>query len=124
MKSQFFELADALTRELKRDEVLLCSLSAERSDFVRFNHARVRQAGTVEQRYLSLRLVRARRQASANITLAGATDDLESARHALERLRGVLAQLPEDPWLLIAEEPHSTTTERRARIPRTTDVVE
>ena len=51
MKAQFFELAEALITTLHKDETLLLTLSAETSDFVRFNHARVRQAGTVEQRH-------------------------------------------------------------------------
>ena len=124
MKSQFFDLADALCRELRRDEALLCHMSAERSAFVRFNEALVRQAGTVEQRYFSIRLIGTQRQASANIALAGNADDFDRARAALERVRAVLTQLPEDPWLLIAEAPHSTSTERRGRIPRAEDVVE
>ena len=72
MKDQFFTLAERLCEELHADEVLLCSLSAEVSDFVRFNHSRVRQAGRVEQRYVSLRLIRSQRQAYATLALAGA----------------------------------------------------
>lgn len=124
MKSAFFDLSDALARSLRQDEVLLCHLSAERSDFVRFNKALVRQAGTIEQRYVSLRLIRARRQASANVALAGNAADLELARSTLQRLREVLNPLPEDPWLSIAEEPKSSSIERRGRIPLAEEVVE
>ncbi|HUP94599.1 MAG TPA: metallopeptidase TldD-related protein [Burkholderiales bacterium] len=124
MKSDFFELVQRLCANLARDETLLCSLAGERSDFVRFNHARVRQAGTIEQRYLSMRLVRARRQAYASIALAGGADDFALARATLEQLRGILAHLPEDPWLLISEEPNSTDVERRGRIPQPEDVVQ
>ena len=116
MKSQFYELAARLERELAPTETLLCNLSAERSDFVRFNQARVRQAGSVEQRYLNLRLVRARRQASATITLAGDGDDAALARHTLGRLREALGELPEDPWLLINETPQSSEVERRGAL--------
>ena len=45
MKAQFFELVDTLSGELRAGETLLCTLSGEKSDFIRFNHARVRQAG-------------------------------------------------------------------------------
>src|SRR5258706_7992285 len=79
MKEQFFGLAARLEKALAAGETLLCNLSAERSDFVRFNKALVRQAGSVEQSYLSLRLVRERRQASATIALAGNSDDLAPA---------------------------------------------
>src|SRR6266540_2701677 len=104
VQNHFFALADAICSEGAAGETLLCSLSAERSDFVRFNHARVRQAGTVEQRFLTLRLVHARRQASATLSLGGDDGDLALARAALPKLRESLKQLPEDPWLLIAED--------------------
>ena len=123
MKSWFFELVDSLCAGLHAGEVLLCYLSAERSDFVRFNHARVRQAGTVEQRYVTLRLIRDRRQASALVALAGERADGDIARSAIARLRETLAQLPEDPLLLYAEEPRSTSTERRGRLPDAQEVV-
>jgi len=116
MKDAFFELTDSLNRGLRPGEVLLCALAAERSDFVRFNRARVRQPGSVAQRYLTLRLVRERRQASATLALAGHAEDVERARAAIARLRDALAQLPEDPWLLLAETPRSTTTERRGAL--------
>ena len=38
-------------------EVLLASLNGETSDFVRFNHAAVRQAGSVQQQSLSVDLI-------------------------------------------------------------------
>ena len=116
MKEAFFDLAGALTRELRGDEVLLSELAAERSDFVRFNRGRVRQPGSVEQRYLSLRLVRERRQASATLAIRGGSGDLEHARAALDRLRDAVATLPEDPWLLIAETPHSSDSVRRGAL--------
>src|SRR5690349_18528985 len=94
LKSQFFNLTERLCRELHPDEVLLCSISAERSDFVRFNRARVRQAGTVEQRYLTLRLIRAQRQAYATLALSDASQDVALCRDALASLRGELVQLP------------------------------
>lgn len=115
MKARFFELAEALARELQPDELLLCNFSGERSDFVRFNHGRLRQAGSVEQGYLSLRLIRAHRQAAA--TLALGADDLARARELIAGLRAVLADLPEDPWLLVNETPQSSETERRGRLP-------
>jgi predicted Zn-dependent protease len=116
VNEQFFELADRLASELRSGEILLCNLAAERSDFVRFAQGRVRQAGSVEQRSLSLRLVRGRRQAAASLSVSGNGDDLDLGRRALARLRDALPDLPEDPWLLIAEEPHSTFTERRGAL--------
>jgi predicted Zn-dependent protease len=114
MKGRFFELAKRLGRVLKAGETLLCEFSGERSDFVRFNRGKVRQAGSVEQGYVSLRLIRARRQTSA--TLALGSDDFGASRTALDQLRGVLEDLPEDPWLLVSEAPRSTAAERRGAL--------
>ena len=112
MRERFTELSGALEKELRPGEVLLSNLSAERSDFVRFNRGRVRQAGTVEQAYLTLRLAHERRQAQATLPLG----DVDAARAALLHLRDSLAGLPADPLFLINEEPRSTTTARRGRL--------
>ena len=54
MQERFYELVDHVTGLLQGEEVLLASFSGERSDFIRFNNARVRQAGNVVQRALTL----------------------------------------------------------------------
>ena len=123
MKAAFFELAERLARELRADELLLCGFAGERSDFVRFNRGKVRQAGSVAQRSLILRLVRNRRQASASIEIAGSAEDLELSRRALARVREALDSVPEDPWLLINETPQSSADERPAPLPPAESVV-
>lgn len=124
MKDRFFELAAQMERALQTGEVLLLGLDAERSDFVRFNHGRVRQAGSVEQRTLEVRLLRAGRQASATLELGESGGDFELARESLAPLREALDELPEDPWLLINEVPASTDTARRGALPAPDTVVE
>jgi len=124
MKDRFFELAARMERALRRDETLLLGLDAERSDFVRFNHGRVRQAGSVEQRTLEVRLLRAGRQASATLELGEAERDSELAGEALAPLREALDELPEDPWLLINDTPASTDSARRGALPAADAVVE
>jgi predicted Zn-dependent protease len=124
LKAPFFDLAGRLASDLRADELLLCNLGAERSDFVRFNQAKVRQAGSVEQRSLSVRLVRGRRQASATIRIGGTREDLELARGALARLRDSMEQLPEDPWLLINEAPQSSDSGRRGALAPAESVVQ
>jgi len=114
VKARFFELSERLGRELRAREMLLCEFSGERSDFVRFNRGKVRQAGSVEQAYVSLRLIRERRQASAMFALG--RDGLEDARASLSQLRGIVEELPEDPWLLVNEVPCSTSSERRGAL--------
>src|SRR5205085_12082297 len=89
-----------------------------------FNKALVRQAGSVEQGYLSLRLVSEGRQAQATVALAGNNADLEVGKSAIGRLRDALVDLPPDPLLLINEEPQSTSTQRRGKLPSAATVVE
>ena len=120
MRERFSELSGTLEKELKAGEVLLCNLSAERSDFVRFNRGLVRQAGTVEQGYLTLRLARDKRQAQATIPLG----DVDAAKAALSLVRESLAGLPADPLFLINEELRSTSSERRGRLAPAHVVVE
>lgn len=124
MKPHFFELFDRLSRELRPGETLLCGFGGERSDFVRFNRGRARQAGSVEQRSLSLRLVRASRQASATVQLAGTAEDGKVLRSVLAGVRDALEGLPEDPWLLINETPRSGSSERRGTLAPAQSVVE
>jgi len=125
LKAHFFELSERLAREVRAGEILLCNFGGERSDFVRFNRGKVRQGGSVEQRSLSLRLIHAGRQVSASLELAGEAGDYELARTILAKLRGdSLAGLPEDPWLLINEEPRSTDHERRGALASAEAVVE
>ena len=123
MKEHFLSIRNSLQKVLQAGEILLCSFSGERSDFVRFNHGRVRQAGSVEQGSLSLRLVRERRQASGSLTLAGNGIDLDNANGMLARVREALDGLPEDPWILVSETPQSTSSERRGRLPLPESVI-
>ncbi|MFP6685048.1 MAG: metallopeptidase TldD-related protein [Polyangiaceae bacterium] len=121
----FYSLADALIDAIQEAEVLLLSISAERSDFVRFNHARVRQAGRVEQATLSIELVRGKRHASANITLCGdPKQDLQRSITALRILREQLPSLPEDPHLLYSTNVQSTTQLGEDHLPEAADAID
>ena len=101
MQTYFYELVDFLNAQLVRDEVQLTHFYAEESDFVRFNHNAVRQAGAVEQRGLDLTLIRGQRHSSSSVTIAGERS-LDRARlsAALDGLRERLLVVPEDPFLL------------------------
>lgn len=120
MKARFFELSELLFKGLEGKEVLLCNFGGERSDFVRFNQAKVRQAGSVEQSAITLRLLRGQRQASATVT----GNEIEDLKSMLARLRETLDALPDDPWLLINEKPQSTSSERRGVLAPAQSVVD
>lgn len=109
MQEYFYQLADALTALLQGEEIYTCTLSAEDSDFVRFNRSAVRQAGTVMQRFLSLTLIDGRRHASGEVSLSGDfTVDRPRVTRLLITLREQLPHLPTDPHLLYATEVHSS----------------
>ena len=76
MQEGFFSLADFLATQTRGGEIFTCWFAGEQSDFVRFNHGKVRQAGSVEQRHVTLRLIRDGRHASQSIALAGGLGDL------------------------------------------------
>lgn len=124
MRDEFFSLADFLTGQMAGGEIFTASFSGEHSDFVRFNHGKVRQAGNVQQRHLSLRLIRDGRHASHSLALTGGIEDLEHTKSALGELRGVLANLPADPYLFYATEVRSSENTRRGSIPPTEQLVD
>ena len=93
----FFDLTHRLTQFLRGDEVLLCNLDGEASDFVRLNGNRVRQAGGLRAWRLSLDLIEGRRQAQASCDLSGDLDeDLARARGLMARLEPAPGE-PQDP---------------------------
>lgn len=101
MQNAFYELADYLNAKLQTDEVFLATFSGEESDFVRINHAQVRQAGSVSQRYMTIDLIRGQRHAKATFTLSGQADaDRQRVDATLAGLRDQLPHVPEDPYLL------------------------
>ena len=118
MQEYFDELTSFATSQLQGDEILTASFSAEDSDFVRFNHAAVRQAGKVVQRNLGLRLILGRRHASSNTTLTG-DPELDRARvtEELRTLRDLLPQLPEDPYLLYSTDARSSEAHGEDALP-------
>jgi predicted Zn-dependent protease len=108
--ARFLDLARHLDDSLRPGEDHTLWLQGEESDFVRFNHGRVRQPGTVRQDELTLRLIRGQRHASADLTLSGEeAEDRDRVDAALARLRARVEELPEDPHLLWATEGESLT---------------
>lgn len=125
VEAHFLELAQALDRAVGAGERYTAWLEAERSDFVRMNRGKVRQAGHVEQRYLRVRLIAGARHAEHALTLTGdAAADARTAVDALSGLRSALPELAEDPHLLLPTVVTSTRSVRGSALPRSGDVVE
>lgn len=120
MQDAFYRLADALIVGLSGDEVLICGYSGEDSDYVRFNHGAIRQAGSVRQQTMSMDLIRGRRHAEASVTLSGDFDaDFARLRSVLAGLRERLPLLPEDPYLNYATDVKSSDRHSENVLPET-----
>ncbi len=125
MQDYFYSLSDALFSKLQSDEQLLLGFAGEDSDFVRLNHNRIRQAGSVAQRSLSLDLIKGKRHAQASIELAGEQElDMEQLDITLKKLREQRELLPEDPYLVFAEEINNTEYHHDNKTINSQDAVE
>lgn len=125
MQNAFFALADVVAANIKADEGFLARFSGETSDFVRFNRSAVRQAGAVEQRYLTLELFNGRRHAAQVLSLSGsAAEDAAKAKASLNALREVLRDTPEDPHFLVNTTPQSTTRVLPGTLPTADEAVD
>jgi predicted Zn-dependent protease len=102
-----------VTRSARADEVLVVQVRAEASDFIRFNHGRVRQAGHVERVQLLVRLIDTSRRVSSQavITVSPPATNTAVLDEALAKLRETNAVMPADPWL--SWHPQAWTLEQR-----------
>jgi len=118
MKQRFFDLADYSIGQLRGTETLLVGFCGEASDFIRFNHARVRQAGSVTQAFLRLTLIDHGRRLHTSLSVAfEEQSDHAAIRSAIQAMRAELPSLPADPLLLYATAVNSSNLERRGELP-------
>ena len=125
MRELFTDLVKHANAQLLGSEVLLCNFSGEESDFVRFNHGRVRQPMTVRQALIELTLIRGKTRSAITLTLSGQTaSDQERVSAAIRSLRDDLAVLPEDPYLLYSSEAGQTERVSTGKPPEPAQVIE
>jgi predicted Zn-dependent protease len=125
MQSYFYQLADFIGTRIQDNETYLAYLSAEDSNFVRFNKSAVRQAGSVKQSMLTLSLINGQRRAESRLTLSGvAENDQPLVAAALETLRRDLGELPEDPYLLFNTSPQSSERIGDSQLPSDADMLD
>lgn len=118
MRAYFDSLASTVFAALDPAETATVWLAGESSDFIRFNHGKVRQAGQVRQCYLSLQLVLGRKQVTQTVTLSHVADeDRASLLGVLAELRAALADVADDPYLLLNTAPQSTEHAEANRLP-------
>jgi predicted Zn-dependent protease len=118
VQTYFDELITWATSQLQGSEVLTASLSGEDSDFVRFNHGDVRQAGSVRQREVLVDLIEGTSHAQGSIQLAqDASVDRARLARTLEGLRETRGLVPPDPYLSYATEVNSSERVHRGAVP-------
>ncbi len=104
LERAFYQLADYLIDSLHYGEYLTISLASERSQFTRFNHAKVRQSGLVADGNVTISLIYNQREAYAEFPFTSDRSiDIAYATASLNYLRQEVVQLPENPYLVIPE---------------------
>jgi len=88
---------------LQNKEFLIANLIGEKSDFIRLNHNKIRQAGNVNQTDISLHLINGKVHAASSCNLVGDKNvDLYQLNNMLINLREQCSILPDDPYLYYA----------------------
>ncbi|WP_028624792.1 TldD/PmbA family protein [Pseudomonas sp. Ant30-3] len=127
VKSQaesFKALVNWLRDAILEPEQFTLSYAAESSAFVRFNHAKVRQAGQVQQASVGFKLINNGRHADLDITLSGDAEvDLQRLAEGLQQLRETLPLLPADPYLLLNHNGWQSKNVQDVPLPDTEQVV-
>ncbi|HTP46523.1 MAG TPA: metallopeptidase TldD-related protein [Casimicrobiaceae bacterium] len=125
VEAYFHDLAATLDDLIVAGETYLARFSAEASDFVRLNRGRVRQPGSVVQRFLDVELVRGTRHATQRLSLSGRPEaDRALLTASIAALRTALADLQEDPHLLYSTEVRSSHEVRGGPLPPAETVIE
>ncbi|MBD2243034.1 TldD/PmbA family protein [Nostoc sp. FACHB-888] len=102
LEVSFNQLIETLLIKKAESEQFTVKLSSERSQFTRFNHAKVRQTGCVADGWIELTLMADQRSSVRQFPFTGNWDvDWQLAYTALQELRDELILLPIDPYLVL-----------------------
>ena len=109
MQALLYSLADDLFAALKGLEICLLNFYGEDSDFVRMNHNRIRQAGNVLQKNVSIELIAGKHHARSSIEISGDFElDKSMLFNQLNKLRDQIEVLPEDLHINFSTTVHSS----------------
>jgi predicted Zn-dependent protease len=125
MRQYFEDVAGHLGSLARPGEVIISALSAEESDFIRFNQSKVRQATSVKQAAWTVSLIRGQKRLDARVNVAG---NLAADRPALAslvaQLRGAIDEVPDDPFLLFETASATSSAQRPAKLPAPAQVID
>ncbi|MBD1843304.1 TldD/PmbA family protein [Cyanobacteria bacterium FACHB-63] len=109
LEQSFNQLVEDIRNQLKPDEQFTLTLDSEQSQFTRFNHAKVRQTGSVNDGNLQLVLMHNQRSSYREFPFTGDfANDRQTAIRAIASLREEVAQLPENPYLVLPTGNHTS----------------
>lgn len=125
MRNFFDFCCDYLNAQRQAEEHYLLGFEGEQSDFVRLNHSSVRQAGSVHQATIDLRLIKNKQHIAGKISLSGdALLDKTALQSLLNLLRDQLNDVPEDPYLLYSTDDTSSEIIQKGLLPDSNNLIE
>ncbi|HUJ00424.1 MAG TPA: metallopeptidase TldD-related protein [Usitatibacter sp.] len=125
MRGYFEEIAAHVDTLARPGEVIISALSAEESDFIRFNRSLVRQATAVRQAAWTISLIRGGKRLDVRVSVAGSLAEDKPALSALVAdLRHSLDGVPDDPFLLYETAAPTTEAERTGTLPSPAQVID
>ncbi len=111
MEHSFNQVCDEILNQLHSDEQLIISFAGENSVFIRFNNAKIRQIGHVDDASISLNLMKNGKSCRGGCTFRGEKQiDIPRVQQELHRLRDEVDELPIDPFIVLPED-HGSTRE-------------
>ncbi len=125
MENLFYTVSEHIFGLLKEGEKLTLSFGGEDSQFIRFNGARVRQTGFVNDAGLGIELIFNNRKCNGGITFTGLPDtDIDNTTAELQRMRDEIIQLPEDPYIVMPGNTGSSRADHSGDLLSSTEAVE
>lgn len=125
MRNYFESIASFVDTLARPGEIIVARFSAETSDFIRFNKSAVRQATAVRQCSWSLSLVSGEKRIDAGTSASGRLDaDRDLLRSLVDALRIAIADVPDDPFLLVETRALRSASERSGKLPPASQVID
>jgi predicted Zn-dependent protease len=124
MKNYLKLLSDNLFNELQANEELSVGLHSEESEFIRFNHSKVRQNTSVYQHELTLQFQANHKTYKSNSTLSlNLTQDTNELTERLKQIRLDLEKIDENPKYKALENNGISDVVKKSQRPSTADVI-
>jgi predicted Zn-dependent protease len=124
MQTYFNQLAAAVCTNPTGIDRTTLYMTAEDSDFIRFNHGAVRQATHVTQRYGTVAVIAGQKRAESTVTLSGdLAQDTALLTAERDALAAQIAFVPDDPFLLLPDAVNNTQRQEQGQLPSAAQVI-